>query len=274
MNQSSFQRLSGIIRAAGASREGKYCPGCDGELKAKDINISEGVALCPVCGELSPLSAVVHHNPKEEQILDEPPAGCHVEEFGDRIIVRASMRSLAGVLGGLAMAAFWNGIVSVFVLIALAGLYTNLVGPLPHWFPAPTSSSGGQMGLGMTIFMCIFLIPFVTIGLGMIGYILLAAMGSYTVIITPDRAEVRTGIGPLAWPRRFDPNSVSKVGVKTKRDSESGSVSESILIQADREIDFGSMLPDHRQKWMRVILRKLLVQAVSRKVAAPKRIID
>lgn len=273
--QTSRSRQDDRSRSDEPSDDGQFCPVCDHALTVNDVNIVEGVALCPSCHKLSPLSEVITHKKPAQALLDSTPGGCQVHEFGDRIVVHASLRSMSGFVGGLAVSLFWNGIVSVFVLIAIGGLYINLVGPLPHWLPAP---SGSQMGLGMTLFLCIFLIPFVLVGSGMIGYTLLSVFGKVDVVIEPHHAQVRTGIGFLVWPKPFNPNEVTRVALDRKRDSESGSVTESILIQADRKIIFGSMLPEHRREWMRAMLRQLLMikpqsTALSAR-AQSKRIID
>ena len=185
------------------------CPECGEPIPAESINIEEGVALCPNCGRLSRLSEVVERRPPMVETLDQPPKGCEILHLGREVLARASLRSLPGFAGSLFFALFWNGITSVFVLVALAGLYTNLIGPLPAWFPAPDMDDG--MSLGMTLFLCVFLTPFVVIGLGMIGAVLLNLVGRVEVRISETEGIVRTGVGFLTWNRRFDPNQVRHV---------------------------------------------------------------
>ncbi len=131
------QAMPGILNRFLPSNFGaQRCPDCDGSLKGGDINIQEGVALCPVCGKLSRLSSLNTSSRSIAEILDKPPRGCSLTSFGHGAVATVSIRSLAGFLFPAGFALFWNGITSVFVLIAIAGLYTNLIGPLPNWFPA------------------------------------------------------------------------------------------------------------------------------------------
>lgn len=58
------------------------CPDCDEPLKAEDINIKEGVALCPICSKLSRLSSLNTSSRSIAEFLDKPPAGCLLTSSG------------------------------------------------------------------------------------------------------------------------------------------------------------------------------------------------
>jgi hypothetical protein len=238
-----------------------FCPVCDAVLPTVAINIAEGVALCPACGKLSRLAEVAEHERPLAETLSETlaktPHGCSIHNHGQELIVRASLRSMSTFLGALAISLFWNGIVSVFVLIALSGLYANLVGPLPAWFPAPGNDG---MPLGMTLFLCIFLIPFVTVGAIMIAAMFLALGGKVEVRLTDHQGTVRTGLGFLAWRQRFDPQQVREVrqGNSTWKSSDSPP-SKLIEIEADRLVKFGSSLQEDRRVWLIAMLQVLLL---------------
>lgn len=232
-----------------------YCPVCGENLPADFINIQEGVALCSACGQLSRLSEVVSHKRPVTEILEKPPKGCSITEWGQDVVIYASCRSMTGFLGALAFSLFWNGIVSVFVLVALAGLYTNLVGPVPAWFPAPQMNQ--PMNLGMTLFLCIFLLPFVTVGVVMIGAVVMTLAGKVEVSVGETEGVVRTGVGVLAWRSRFDATAVRRVtmGTSTWQNNQEKS-SPVIVIEADRTIKFGSMLTEERREWTQVVLQQ------------------
>ena len=236
-----------------------FCPECGTQLNAESINLSEGVALCPSCGQLSRLSDVVSGKRPAAEILSQRPRGCLVTEAGQTIVVHATLRSIVGFIGALFVSLFWNGIVSVFVLIALSGLYANLVGPLPAWFPAPQDDA--PMTLGMTLFLCLFLVPFVTVGSVMIGAVFLNAFGRVEVRINEGDACVNTGIGWLVWRRRFDPNQVRSVGEGLTSWETNDRRSPLIVIEADRTIKFGSLLENSRREWLRAMLHELLTKA-------------
>jgi hypothetical protein len=158
------------------------------------------------------------------------------------------------------MAIFWNGIVSVFVLLAIAGLYTNLIGPLPSWFPSPFQSAGNNsMPLGVTLFLCIFLTPFILIGLCMLGMLFLFVIGSVHVQLDGQSASVRTGIGPFRWRQRFDASCVRSVTIGRTEWQQNGKHKPVICIEADRTVKFGSMLSEERRNWLHAVLYVLLI---------------
>ena len=235
-----------------------FCPSCDAPLSSKDINISEGVALCPSCGKLERLSDLIDYERPSKEVVNNPPNGCKLHNDIDGTLVNISLRSIGGFFGALFVCLFWNGIVSMFVLIALGGLYTNLIGPLPDWAPAPTTDGGGPMSLGMTLFLCIFLIPFVTIGSIMAGAVLLCLLGGITIHIGRDRAWVKTGVGPIGWTRRFDPRTVRSIGSGRSKWQTNGEHKELIQIDADRTVRFGSGLNEAKRDWVIAVLRRLL----------------
>jgi hypothetical protein len=241
-----------------------FCPVCGKPIAMADINIQEGVGLCRACGKLSRLSEIAEPDAIDPASLAQPPAGCTWGQFSPQgYMVRASTRSVGSALGLGFVCLFWNGIVSVFVLLALAGLYTNLIGPLPSWFPAPTNSGkhghGDPMSLGMTLFLCIFLTPFVAVGTGLLIAFLMSLFGRIEVVVESGQGIVRTGFGPFNWTRRFDASKVRRIttGVSSVQ-NEGGKKNYVIQIVADRTIKFGLMLPDERRAWMIAAMRNVL----------------
>lgn len=241
------------------------CPECDELITSDAMNIKEGVALCPQCGKLSRLSELNTSTRSIAEILAKPPAGCSIVAEGRGVILTASLRSITGFLFPAAFALFWNSIVSVFVLIAIAGLYTNLVGPLPNWFPAPglkdgkPEMNGGPMDLGMTLFLCVFLIPFVTIGLGMACAAVLNLIGKVQVTLDEFESYVSTGFLFLRWKRKFDPREVAAIDFGTTPWQSEGGANRLIEIKSNRSVKFGSMLQSDRMEWLRAVLREILL---------------
>jgi hypothetical protein len=235
-------------------------------IDSNAINVKEGVALCPQCGVLSRLSELNFSDRTIQEILSQPPVGCFIQPVGLGVVATASLRSVSGFLGCVAFALFWNGIVSVFVLIAIAGLYTNLVGPLPAWFPAPGINQGkpgmnGQpMGLGMTLFLCVFLIPFVTVGIGMSVAAIVNLAGKVEVAIDEHDSWVATGIWFFKWKRRFDPRKAHAITYGTPAWKSDGATNRVIELAADRTIKFGSMLQSDRMEWLKAALNELLLR--------------
>lgn len=241
------------------------CPDCDESINSDAVNIKEGVALCPGCGKLSRLSELNYDNRSLQEILAKPPTGCSIVPLGHGAVVSASLRSFGGFLGAACFALFWNGIVSIFVLVAIAGLYTNLIGPLPAWFPAPRMNegkpqmNGGPMDLGMTLFLCVFLIPFVTIGTGMAAAAIINLVGKVQVVIDDAESYVTTGVGFVKWKRRFHARDVRAVNFGYTAWRSNGASSKLIEMVADRTIKFGSLLATDRLEWLRAVLKEMLL---------------
>jgi hypothetical protein len=123
------------------------------------------------------------------------------------------------------------------VLIAIAGLYANLVGPVPQSF----------------------LTPFVMIGIGMTIASIMCLIGRVRVVVDEFDSYVATGLGWFQWKQRFDPRQVSDVEITDSQTESNGQVKQAIKITADRTVQFGSVLSQRRLEWLWAVTRELLV---------------
>ncbi len=239
------------------------CSRCGRVIPGEDINVGNDVAYCRVCNLSYELSALTQGTELDSNIdLNRPPPGTWYRSDGPGPVIGATHRSLGAAFGALAIALFWNGIVSVFVLLALAGTLRNLGIQLPHWFPAPVMNDS-PMSVGMTIFLWIFLTPFIVIGLVMIGAFLSALAGRTEVRMNNSEGVVFTGIGAVGHRRRFDASSVKEVRIEDRqwRNSEGARQRKAcILIETrdGRQVRLGSMLTPERRKFVGEALRKVL----------------
>jgi hypothetical protein len=237
------------------------CPKCGRVILGEEVNVAADVAYCRACNLSHQLSTVTRVAELEAGVdLNRPPEGAWRRSDGSGTFVGATHRSLGTALATLIFSLFWNGIVSVFVLLALAGTLRHLDIPVPEWFPAP-KMDGGPMGAGMTIFLWIFLTPFITVGLVMIGVFLSALAGRTEVQIGRSEASVFSGIGSLGYRRRFDPRSVEDVRIDDRqwRDSDGDrrrKTNIEIETREGRRIKFGSMLTDERRRFVAVAVRR------------------
>lgn len=250
-----------------ASRDGAaQCPDCNTPIDAADINVSEGAGLCRGCNRLFRLSQLVGAAEKQQLITEfrgEPRNGTWASDDGHTVVVGASMRSFGAAIGTLFFCLFWNGIVSVFVAVVLASTLTHMGLKLPAWFPAP-NMNGSPMSLGMTIFMWLFLTPFILIGLGLLAAFLSSLAGHVEVSIDRERGKVFEGIGPFGWTRRFDVHSVKDVRLDDKQwtDSDGDRRRKSnITIEADKTINFGTGLSIERRRFVAAKLADVLQRA-------------
>jgi hypothetical protein len=243
------------------------CPACGEGIAPADVNVAEGVALCRRCRELTRLSEIAAEAPgvsAERALTDPPPSGCRVVDDGVTMRVEASARSLGGAVVSLFFALFWNSIVGVFVAIVAASYWVRLVGPLPAWAPSqgPGGPGGPKLPLGVAIFMTLFLVPFVAVGVFMLGVALVSMMGRVAVTVRGGEGLVFTGVGAIGRRQRFDALAVKAVQIGETRHEESKS--HHIVIEGERPLKFGSVLKDERRAWMAAVLRGVLVPGTGR----------
>lgn len=254
------------------------CP-CGAMIEIDDINIAEGVALCRRCGKVSrlgalagdavvgPLGAMAGRSPTEAAeerkaaalARGEPPPGCGMSDYGDRVVLGVSARSTSSAAGLLFFCAFWNGIVSIFLLLLFASIVGHLGVTLPAWFPNPMHGQSSNMPLGVTIFMALFLTPFVAVGLGMFWALLVSLMGRVEVRLRGPEGVVFTGVGPVGWKRRFDADRVLAVRFM-EGDIEVNSRKQRVIVikTEDKDLSFGTGLPDRRRLWLGGVLKTML----------------
>jgi hypothetical protein len=175
-------------------------------------------------------------------------------------VVGASHRSLGMALPLLGVALFWNGIVSIFVSVALASTLHLLGIPVPEGFPAPRMN-GEAMGVGMTIFLWLFLTPFIVIGLGMIGAFLSCIAGKTEVRVDRGGVTIATGIGPVCWNRRFQAPDLKEIRMEEtlSRSNDSGPKKQIVAeLRNGKSIKFGSMLRDERRRFLAAAADKII----------------
>lgn len=238
------------------------CPECGAEIPGDDVNVARDIAYCRACNLSNELSALTRDAELFEVDLEDPPDGAWYGNEERGLVIGAPHRSAGALLLSLGVAAFWNGIVSIFVLIALGSTLRLAGAEMPEWFPAP-ESDGEPMTSGMTIFLWIFLTPFIVIGLGMMGAFLSYLAGRTEVRISGSEGSVFAGIGPLGFCRRFDPRAVESVRIDEKqwRDSDGDhrrTVRIVIESRGGKAIRFGSMLNKPRRRFVAAAVRRAL----------------
>jgi len=192
--------------------------------------------------------------------LDHPPKGAWFVNDGGGTVIGATNRSLGTAFGLLFFALFWNGIVSIFVLLAISGTLHILHVPQPDWFPAPRMN-GGDMGVGMVLFLWVFLTPFIAVGLFVAGSCLNCLFGRTEARVTGTQGIVFTGVGALGWRRRFDASQVKDTRI-LQTTSSKGQDTFNLLIETrdGKQIKFGSMLSNERRQFVLGALRKTLLR--------------
>ncbi len=233
------------------------CSKCHRVIPGDDINVANDVAYCRQCNLAYKLSELAHTELDLNLNLNNPPAGAWYLQDGTKTVAGATNRSWGMALGMLAAGLFWNGIVSVFVLANIAGTLHNMHISLPAWFPAPKMDGG--MSVGMTIFLWIFLTPFMAIGLIIISTFFSAVAGKTEVQIQNDQGTVFIGIGPIGIRRRFNPGAIKEISVRSDQNSK-GQQSTFIVLETreGRLIKFGTLLREDRRNFLAAVIRRTI----------------
>lgn len=194
--------------------------------------------------------------------LSRPPEGTWHRGTGMETVIGASHRSLGGALGMLAVTLFWNGIVSVFVAVALSSTLGLLGVQQPDWMPDPVMN-GSAMGIGITLFLWLFLTPFILIGIAFFLAFITCLWGRTEVRVTPVQTIVYSGIGAMGRTRRVDSSQITSVRIRKEEWHTSKGrrrTKEQIVVERTDgpEIKFGSSLGETKMKFVAGALRHAL----------------
>lgn len=116
------------------------------------------------------------------------------------------------------------------------------------------------MAWGETLFLCFFLTPFVAIGAGLAGSVILSLIGSTELKIDESGSSVSTGIGFVRWSRRFDPREVKSVSYGSYDNDSVRGIGQAIELLTEKRIRLGRLLPWDRKEWLRIVLKELLLK--------------
>ncbi|MDR0353907.1 MAG: hypothetical protein LBI02_11405 [Opitutaceae bacterium] len=245
------------------------CPKCGKNILGDDINVARDVAYCRKCGTVCALSELAEsHRDRvfKDSAFDlaHPPKGAWLRRDMRGISLGASCRSFQKAAGLLFTALFWNGIVSVFVCLAIAGTLHYAGISVPEWVPAFCGEEGDGLtgSLGGLLFLWLFLTPFILIGTGMIVSLLMSLFGRVEITIQADTntGRVFSGLGRVGWTRKFIPSRVGEIGGTRTRWTLNGASQElAFLREKDGEmIKFGLLLSEERRAFLIYALERIL----------------
>jgi hypothetical protein len=231
------------------------CPKCQRVIPVEDVNVANDIAFCRNCNLSHRLSSLTFGTAVDESVdVSRPPAGTWFQRDGTGVVIGATHRALGQAFGLLFFCLFWNGIVSVFVCFAAASTLQHLGVSLPHWLPSPTSKGGIGIPVGLTIFLWLFLTPFIAIGLGMVTAFLSCIGGRTELRVQGSEAVLFSGVGPLGFRKRFLTSEVTDVRIEERRWNDSNGNSRRnnriVIETTQKPINFGSMLSAERRRFV------------------------
>ena len=252
-----------LEKAFAAASVTPVCPRCKRVIPSKDINVANDIAFCRNCDLSHRLSTLTTGEVVDEAVdTNKPPAGAWFRQDGAGVQIGATHRSLGQAFGLLLMTVFWNGIVSVFVATAAVSTLRHLGVDLPHWIHG---SKSGLLPIPITIFLWLFLLPFIAVGLALLGAFLSTLGGKTELRIARGECEIFTGIGPLGWRKRIAMSEIKDVRIEESgfQSAQTGS-RRSFRVVVDtglKPIYFGSMLTAVRRRFVAGAAKKELVRS-------------
>jgi hypothetical protein len=238
------------------------CPKCQRPIPTEDLNVSTDVALCRACEAVHKLSALLEAGEMTTAVdITRPPQGAWFRRQGLTVVAGATTRSLGAAAGLLFFCVFWNGIVSIFVGLASVSTLKLLGWTLPEWIGNP-KMNGSEMNWGITLGLWLFLTPFIAIGLGVAGGVLMSLVGRTEVTLQGGDSSVFTGIGPLGRRRRFDSRQVRSCRIEENWQNSKGGTRQTreavLQLQDGKRVKFGSGLTEERLHFVAGALRREL----------------
>ena len=244
-----------------------YCPGCKNEIRRADVDFDDWMVHCGDCGAETPV-ADLHFEAFDDDPADNDslPKGVTIKSGFDSMEIRFSLFSLKKIFLGLFVVLFWNGIVSIFLSLAVAAVCYNALGYVPKWLPVPGLEDGKPimndqvMGWGMTIFLCLFLTPFLAVGGYMLLYFLLRIVGWTKVTLAPRQCRVATGMWILSRWRNFHAQDIKSVKRAVAYDH-SRTDDDNFRVELETSgtpVKFGTLLSEEQQLWLIRILKRAL----------------
>ena len=255
--------MAGLLeKLASALAVTPTCPRCKQVIPSEDVNVANDIAFCRKCNLSHRLSALTLGTAVDENVdVNQPPAGTWFLREGNTVVIGSTHRSLGQAFAVLFACLFWNGIVSVFVCFAAASTLRHLGVPMPQWFPA---LKGSVMPVGMTLFLWLFLTPFIVIGMVLAATFLSCLGGRTELRIEDGQGILFTGIGAFGFRKRFSTSDVRDVRIEDKRwrdsDGDSRRKTQIVIEMAGKPINFGSMLTDERRRFVAGAVKRELVR--------------
>lgn len=210
------------------------CPKCQQVIAPEQINVAEGAALCPGCGEVYQLGELLEPEQlASEGDLGDPPRGAWFKASLEEWEVGTTTRS--------AVAWFLVPFMCVWSGFSLGGLYGSQI-------------IAGQFDLGKSVFGIPFLLGTILFG----SIAVMSVCGKVYLRVVGDAALLFMGVGAAGWRKRFAWNSVIRVREKESQGENGSSYSIVLERQQGAPIQFIGFVNDERRRFILQVLRRML----------------
>ncbi|WP_309382681.1 hypothetical protein [Cerasicoccus frondis] len=200
------------------------CPTCNAGIPNARVNLAEGVAHCPGCGEYHRLSHLLRDSVGISRIAK--PDDSKIQHYREAdsmgfIIPRNGLKG-AGCFF-LVFALFWNS----FVWFAVVDLFRK-----------------GEYG------MLWFLSIFVAAGLFLIAWVMMTVFAETTIAIDTQEASVIWSIKSLRWRKSTQLDAITEIDEGELYQQNYKPVYGVCIHHGKKQIKFGSNLSEDERRWM------------------------
>jgi hypothetical protein len=217
------------------------CPKCDQRIGSDDVNVANDIAFCRSCNEAFSLSDAMGAAEFDDVDFANPPRGVSISDAGNRLVLTATTRSPSGWFF-LFFSGFWNTIVSIFLVTAIAGAIKgedSFDGPFPG-------------------FIFVFLIPFVLVGIGTAIAALMGLFGTMRVTLEHGLLTVFTGLLGIGRTKVIDWGAATGVRVADSGVRSNNQAVMHIEVDGPKPVKFGLFLSEERRQFIAAVLHRML----------------
>ena len=206
-----------------------FCPACEREIPAENINIDEAIAKCE-CGEVFGIEGVAED---VGEIAPEKPAGTKIEvdeSPSNELHIWIGGGFKPSVIGLIIFAALWNGFLIIFSFMMFFG---------------------GGWDADEGVFPIIFLIPFYLVGIGFIIGILWILFGKSSIHVNSIGIVVVKELFGLRKRKIVPLEIVGEINVDNTGTTVNNVPQRAVMIHFGKKTArFGTGLSEQERQWL------------------------
>lgn len=107
--------------------------------------------------------------------------------------------------------------------------------------------------------MVLIAMPFSGLGILLIGMMLTVCFGGCQIKISGEQGIISTGAGPIRWRKKFNAMTVQSLRIEENKEGRRKGEAPCLVINDGKEHRLGTLLPDHRKRWLLDTLSTLLM---------------
>jgi hypothetical protein len=215
------------------------CPKCSQQIPADGVNVAQGIAFCKLCAEAFSIGTLVRNEPA--RLAQPENTKVVLTRAGDKIAVALPRGGFRGA--GCFFTFFsliWNGITWPIFIANLLGLVKT------------QNSSGNMVAQGFDVFVALFLIPFILVGLVTFCAALYCIYGEVTLAMDREQVLFQRQVFGWKWERTYPLADITDIRLtEAYKQNDEPVYGVGIHLSSKRmPLTFGSNLSDEEKNWL------------------------